>query len=196
MDSPDAATDQKPVIVICAWNADETGWDPVEDLSGQIWSPDGARTVLVPATAPETLALTLSAQLLDRRARALLLVGRTRRGKGYRMQIRAENRGLDDSERIEALGPCVARTTAPTVDILDALKDAGFSAEASSEAEDDAGNYLLYSVLSHLTEGGETPAIGLLRAPRGESDESMTRAIKTVAGVIARQLAPLPRGRI
>ena len=35
----DTPPDHRPAIVICAWDAGETAWDPIEDLSGVPWSP-------------------------------------------------------------------------------------------------------------------------------------------------------------
>lgn len=187
--------DQRPAIVICAWDADEAAWDPVEDLSGLPWNPPGARTVAVPADDPEALAETLSAHLNDQRTRALLLVGRTRRSDGFRMQMRAENRSLDGGARVNDIGPSIARATAPVAEIVRALNEAGLAADASSDAEEDAGSYLLYRVLANLAEGPDTPAIGLLRAPEHEADAAVQRAVKTVAQAMARHLSPLPRSR-
>lgn len=189
------SSDHRPAIVICAWDAKEAAWDPIEDLSGQPWSPAGARTVAVPAAEPDILASTLSAHLSDGRTRALLLVGRTRRSDGFRVQIRAENRTLDGAGRMNRVGPSVARATAPVADMVRALNEAGLTADASSDAEDDVGSYLLYSVLANLEEGVDTPAIGLLRAPEGEGDAAVTRAVKTAAQAMARHLSPLPRSR-
>lgn len=187
--------DPRPAIVICAWDADESGWDPVEDLSGLPWSPPGARTVAVPADDPEALASTLSHHLSDQRCRALLLVGRTRKTDGFRLQIRAENTAPDGVHRREGVGPSVARATAPVAEIVRALNDAGLSAGATSEAEEDAGSYLLYRVLSNLPDGADTPAVGLLRAPENEPDAAVQRAVKAAAQAMARHMAPLPRAR-
>lgn len=191
----DQPTDTRPAIVICAWDAGETGWDPVEDLSGQPWSPTGARTVPVASAAPETLVSTLSAHLDDRRCRALLLVGRTRSHDGFHLQMRAENRSPDGADRRDGVEPSVARATAPVAEMVRALKEAGIAARATSEAEDDAGNYLLYRVLANLPDGTDTPAIGLLRAPANEPDAAVQRAVKTAAEAMARHMAPLPRSR-
>lgn len=188
-------TDGRPAIVICAWEPGESGWDPVEDLSGEPWSPVGARTVAVPAGAPEALASTLSAHLADQRCRALLLVGRTRQKDGFRLQLRAENRSPEGVHRTEGVGPSVARATAPVADMVRALKEAGLAAGASSEAEEDVGNFLLYRVLASLPDGADTPAVGLLRAPEGEPDAAMQRAVKTAAQVMARHLSPGGRSR-
>jgi len=187
--------DQRPAIVICAWEADASGWDPVEDLSGEPWNPEGARTVPVAAGDPQRLATTLAEHLQDQRCRALLLVGRTRRSEDFRLQMRAENRTPDGAGRAEGNGPSVARATAPVAEIVRALHEAGLRADASSEAEEDVGDYLLYQVLANLPEGLDTPSVGLLRAPEHEPDAAVQRAVKTAAEAMTRRLAPLPRSR-
>lgn len=189
----DTAPDRRPAIVICAWDADDAVWDPIEDLSGQPWSPDGARTIAVPAAEVESLADTLVDHLRDDRTRALLLVGRSRRAEGFQLQMRTEKRGT--GERGHDVSPSVARATAPAAEIVRALSDAGIEAHATSDAEDDVGSYLLYRVLSGLTEGADTPAIGLLRAPAQGNGGAAQRAVKTAAQAIARNLSPLPRAR-
>lgn len=195
LDPKDDALDYRPALVICAYDADEAGWDPVEDLSGEPWNPVGARTLAVAGGEPEALATVLSAHLEDRRCRGLLLVGRTRRSAGFRLQIRAENRALDGAGRLDEVGPGMARATAPVADIVRALNEAGLPADASSDSEEDAGSYLLYRVLSGLQDGPDTPAIGLLRAPEHEPDAAVQRAVKAVAQAMARHLSPLPRSR-
>ena len=191
----EAAPDYRPALVICAYDVDEAGWDPVEDLSGEPWSPSGARTLAVAGGEPEALAAVLSAHLDDRRCRGLLLVGRTCRSDVFRLQIRAENRALDGGRRLDTIGPGMARATAPAADIVRALNEAGLAADASSDSEDDAGSYLLYRVLSGLSDGPDTPAIGLLRAPEHECDAAVQRAVKAAAQAMARHLPPLPRSR-
>jgi hypothetical protein len=188
-------TDPRPTIVICAWAPDESGWDPVEDLSGEPWSPSGARTVAVAADDPETLAATLSAHLDDPRCRALLLVGRTRHADGFRLQMRAEDRAPDGVRRIGGVGPSVARATAPVAEMVRALHEAGLSADATSDAEDDVGSFLLYRVLTNLPDGSDTPAVGLLRAPEDAADAAVQRAVKTAAQAMARHLSPMGRSR-
>lgn len=195
LDPEDEASDYRPALVICAYDADEAGWDPVEDLSGEPWNPAGARTLAVAGGEPEALATVLSAHLHDRRCRGLLLVGRTRRSDGFRLQIRAENRSLDGAGRLDEVGPGMARATAPVADIVRALNEAGLTADASSDSEEDAGSYLLYRVLSGLQDGPDTPAIGLLRAPEHEPDAAVQRAVKAAAQAMARHLSPLPRSR-
>lgn len=191
----EAAPDFRPALVICAYDVEEAGWDPVDGLSGEPWSPVGARTLVVAATEPEALANILSAHLDDRGCRGLLLVGRTRRSDAFRLQIRAENRSLNGGRRLDGVGPGMARATAPVANIVRALNDAGIAADASSDSEDDAGSYLLYRVLSSLPDGPDTPAIGLLRAPEHESDAAVKKAVKTVAQAMALHLSPLPRSR-
>lgn len=195
MAEPDqTTTDTRPGIVICAWDATETGWDPVEDLSGEPWNPNGARTVPVPADAPEALASILAGHLNDRRCRALLLVGRTRKAEGFQLQMRAENRSVE-GERVDDVSPSVARATAPVGEMVQALKEAGLPAGATSEAEDDVGSYLLYHVLTGLPDGTDTPVVGLLRAAENQPAASVQKAVKTAAQAMARHLAPLPRYR-
>lgn len=187
--------DHRPAIVICAYDADEAGWDPVEDLSGRPWSPLGARTVAVAGGEPDAVARNLAAHLEDRRCRALLLVGRTRRSSAFRLQLRAERRSLGGVPPLDGVGPSIARATAPAADIVRALNEAGLTVDTSSDAEDDAGSYLLYRVLSGLPEGLDTPAVGLLRAPEQESDEDVHRAVKAAAEAMMRHMSPLPRSR-
>lgn len=191
----EADPDHRPALVICAYDADDRSWDPIEDLSGEPWSPSGARTVAVPGGEVEALADVLANHLGHQRCRGLLLVGRTRRSDAFRLQIRAENRSLGGGRRLDNLGPGLARATAPVADIVRALQEAGLPANASSESEEDAGSYLLYRVLSGLPDGPDTPAIGLLRAPEHEPDASVQRAVKTTAETMARHFGPLPRYR-
>lgn len=141
------------------------------------------------------MASTLSTYLSDDRCRALLLVGRTRKAEGFRLQMRAENRTSEGIHRPDDVSPSVARATAPVGDMVRALQEAGLAAGATSEAEDDAGSYLLYRVLTSLPDGSATPAVGLLRAPEDESDDAVQRAVKAAAQAIARHLSPLPRSR-
>lgn len=191
----EATPDTRPAIVICAWDMDDGAVDLVEDGSGEVWNPTGARTITVAAADPDSLAATLSGHLCDQRCRALLLVGRTLRSDGFRLQMRAESRTSDGSRTLGGVGPSVARATAPVSDIVRALNEAGLAAVASSDAEDDVGSYLLYRVLSNLPEGIDTPAVGLLRAPQHELDTTVQQAVKTAAQAIARQMSPLPRSR-
>lgn len=187
--------DRRPAIVICAWDPAEAGWDPVEDLSGQPWSPTGARTVAIPADDPEQLVATLSHSLRDPSCRAILLVGRTHRIGGFRVQMRAENRALTGGAKLSRTGPAMARATAPVADMVRALNAAGLDADASSEGEDDVGSFLLYSILTSLPDDADAPAIGLLRAPADVSAEAVQKGVKAAAAAMARSLSPLPRAR-
>lgn len=186
--------DRRPAIAICAWDPNFTAWDPVEDLSGDPWSPVGARTLPVPgSSSTEALAAQLSAMIASGECGALLLVGRTAHPGAFRLQMRAENRCLDRSDRLDHTGPGVVRATAPTAEIVRDLTAAGLSALAASDAEEDAGSYILYRILNDLPDGAASPAIGLIRAPSDAPNAKVQAAVKTAASVIARHLAPLPR---
>lgn len=186
--------DRRPAIAICAWDPSFTAWDPVEDLSGDPWNPVGARTLPVPGSSSiEALAAQLSAMIASGECGALLLVGRTAHPGAFRLQMRAENRCLDRSDRLDHTGPGVVRATAPTAEIVRDLTAAGLSALAASDAEEDAGSYILYRILNDLPDGAASPAIGLIRAPSEAPNAKVQAAVKTAASVIARHLAPLPR---
>lgn len=184
--------DRRPGIAICAYDA-APGWDLVEDLSGEAWSPAGARTVSLAADEPARLAEQLGDRLKSGDCRAVLLVGRAAKSVGFRMQMRAENRVLGQDQRLLQTGPGLARTTAPVADIVRAINAAGLPAEATSEVEADAGSYLLYRVLVELADGPHTPAVGLLRTPPSADETSVKRAVKAAASVMAGQMALLPR---
>lgn len=186
--------DRRPAIAICAWDLSFTAWDPVEDLSGDPWHPVGARTLPVPGNpSAEALAADLSERLRSGECGALLLVGRTVHPGAFRLQTRAENRSLNGAERLDHTGPGIARATAPAAEIVRALSDAGLNALAASDAEEDAGSYILYRILNDLPDGPASPAIGLIRAPSDAPHAKVQLAVKTAASAIARHLAPLPR---
>lgn len=195
MPDPDAASpdDRLPLIVICDYDADDPVWDPVEDLSGTHWRPPGARVLSLGGEDPERLFDSLSGCLRDGRCRALVLVGRTSDPGAFRIQMRAENRDLGGTGRLSDALPSLARTTLPVAGVVEALNDAGLSAKATSEAEPDAGSYLLFRALSELPDTVEAPAIGLLRIPREASEEAGRKAIKATAAVVAAQLSPISR---
>lgn len=192
IDGP-GSVDRRPGIIICAYDGEDDGWDLVENLSGEIWSPVGARAVPIAAADPDELVSTLAARLSSGDCRAVLLVGRTHKGSGFRVQMRAENRSLDYKHRLSSTGPGIARTTAPVADMLRALTAAGLQAEASSEAEEDVGSYLLYRVLADLPDGPLTPSIGLLRAPAPANEAAVRKGIKAAASAMASHLTLLPR---
>ena len=82
--------DRRPGIVICAYDAEDPVWDFVEDLSGRLWDPPGARTVAVPADEPNALAHALTERLREGGCQAMLLVGRSTRGPHPRRGQAAE----------------------------------------------------------------------------------------------------------
>lgn len=183
-------SDRRPAIVICAWEQNDAAWDLFEDLSGQPWSPDGARTV-----TPDKPDLESLRDLLDSpNCRALLLVGRSRSNDAFRVQMRAENRDGEDGVRLAPTGPGVVRATAPVADMVRALTAAGLTAGSTSDAEQDAGSRLLYRVLSALRDDQATPSIGLLRAPSRAPVDDVRRAVKAAAeAMMGRQSAALAR---
>lgn len=191
--TPEYRTDRRPALVICAYDPDDTAWDPVEDLSGTPWSPQGARTIAIQPAEPEALVATLRDQLAQRDCRGVLLVGRTHRSDAFQVQMRAENRALTGGSKLSSTGPAIARTTVPVADIIRALSDAGLSASASSDGDEDAGSFLLYSILTGLPDGIDAPAVGLIRAPALMSAADLNRGVRIAAGAIARHLSPLPR---
>lgn len=186
--------DRRPAIAICAWDLSFNAWDPVEDLSGDPWNPVGARTLPVSGDASaEALAARLSAMIADGECGAVLLVGHTVHPGAFRLQTRAENKRLIGTERLDHTGPGVVRATAPAAEIVRDLTAVGLNAVAASDAEEDAGSYILYRILNDLPDGPASPAIGLIRAPSDAPNAKVQQAVKTAASAIARHLAPLPR---
>jgi len=185
--------DRRPGLLICAYETDDPAWDMVEDLSGRLWDPPGARTVTVSAADSEALAGALMTRLKTGECQAALLVGRSSRAPGFRIQMRAENRAPGQNRRLSQTGPGIARSTAPVVDMLRAIEEAGLDVDASSEAEDDVGSYLLYRMLSEWADSPEAPAIGLLRVPGPADERLVSKAVRAAASAMARRLAPLPR---
>jgi hypothetical protein len=186
-------TDRRPALVICAYDRSGVGWDPGSGLSGETWNPVGARAVIVPSDEPHALARTLSNQLIDPDCRGLLLLGHAERGKGFQVQMRAENRALDGGGKLSTTGPAIARSTAPVAEILRALQEAGLDAAATSEGREDVGSYLLYSILTRLPDDVDAPAVGLLRVPAHASPSDLDQGVRLAATAIARHLSPLPR---
>lgn len=189
-----ARPDRRPALAICVWNPDYPTWDLVEDLSGEPWSPPGARTQPIRGDRDaQALAGRLIVALKDQDCAGLLLIGRTSHPGPFRLQMRAENRRLEGSGRLDETGPGVARVTAPVAEMLRDLTATGLPAIAASDAEEDAGSYILYRSLADLPDSLNSPSIGLLRAPDGATEEAMRTAIKAVASAMARHLTPLPR---
>lgn len=188
--------DRRPGIAICAYETDDPVWDFVEDLSGRLWNPPGARTVAVPADEPDALAQSLADCLRRNDCQALLLVGRSSRAPVFRVQMRAEGRTPGEGRRLSRTGPSIARSTAPVADMVRALHEAGLKADASSDAEDDVGSYLLYRLLSELPDSPDAPAIGLLRTPQPADEAVVSKGVKAAASAMARRLSPLPRAAV
>ena len=193
LDIAETETAGGPAILICAYDPGDDAW-PLDDASsGPPWSPPGVRSITIPGGDSEGLATRLSERLAQRGCRALLLVGRTQRGDGFRVQMRAEHHRPEDGETGYGTGPSLARTTAPVADIVEALHAAGLAAGASSESDDDAGSYLMYRILTALPDGVDVPAVGLLRAPEGLPAELVRRGVKAAATAMAGRLGPISR---
>ena len=148
------------------------------------------------STLARALAALITGQLEDADCRAVLLVGRTRKSNGFRVQLRAENRALDGGKKISQTGPALARATAPAAEMVRALIDAGLAADATSDSEEDTGSYLLYRVLAALPDNADAPSVGLLRIPASLNVDQLRLGVQTAAAAMARHLSPLPRARV
>lgn len=184
----DPATDRRPLIAIVPWDSGFRAWDPIESPSGEVWHPRGACALTLTADQTEAQADNLIQQLHDHALAAILLVGRSSATGTVHIQTRAENRIPGTQERDDPLGAGVVRATLSTAEILRDLDQAGLSARAVSEAEDDAGSQCLYRILSHLPDGGATPPVGLIRLPRDMAPEQVNLTIRTVASAVSRHL--------
>ncbi len=182
--------DRRPAMLVCVYEDADPVW-PMATLEGA-----NARILAVGPDDPAVLAGFITGQLDDDACRAVLLVGRTRKADRFRIQLRAENRALTGGKKLAATGPSVARATAPASEMLRALGDAGFSVDATSESEDDAGSYLLYRVLTALPDHADAVAVGLLRTPATLSPQEARRGVEATALAMARHLSPLPRARL
>lgn len=192
----EAQPDRRPAILVCVYETDDPAWAALEDMAADGWNPQTARARPIGPGDPDMLAGLLTGQLDDADCRAVLLVGRTRRSDGFRVQMRAENRALIGGSKLTRTGPAMARATAPVAEMVRALNDAGLSAEATSESEEDAGSYLLYRILTALPDAVDAPAVGLLRVPATTDTQSLRSSIRTATGAMARHLSPLPRARL
>ncbi len=188
--------DRRPAILVCVYEADDPAWAALDDPSADPWSPTSARTRPVGPGDPVMLAGLISGELDTTEGLAVLLVGRTRRSDGFRIQMRAENRALSGGAKLTSTGPAMARATAPVAEMVRALNEAGLNADATSESEEDAGSYLLYRVLTALPDNVDAPAVGLLRAPFSVDSDRLRRGVRAAAGVMARHMSPLPRPRL
>ncbi len=187
--------DRRPAILVCLYEADEPLWSAMETQGISSRSPTGARVRSLGPEKPATLAESIARQLGNADCRAVLLVGRTRKSNGFRVQMRAENRAVIGGAKISLIGPALARATAPAAEMVRALADAGLAADATSESEEDAGSDLLYRVLTALPDNLDAPAVGLLRVPISLQVDQLRLGLETATAAMARHLSPLPRAR-
>ncbi len=182
--------DRRPAMLICVYEDADPVW-PL-DAAGTAT----ARIRALGPNAPDALAGLITKELDDEACRAVLLVGRSRKSDRFRIQLRAENRALSGGRKLVVTGPAVARATAPASEMVRALSEAGFPADATSDSEDDAGSYLLYRVLTALPDNADAVSVGLLRTPAGLEPDAARRGVEAAAMAIARHLSPLPRTRL
>lgn len=187
--------DRRPAILVCAYDAADPLWSVIDAESASAWSPPGARFRTVGPGDPAALAGLITGKLDDADCRAVLLVGRTKKSDGFRVQMRAENRDLTGGKKLSQTGPSLARATAPVAEMVRALIDAGLSADATSDSEEDVGSYLLYRVLTALPDDADAPSVGLLRSPASLTADQLWLGVQTAATAMARHLSPLPRAR-
>lgn len=185
--------DRRPAILVCVYETADPLWNALDGDAD--WTPPGARLRPLGPGEPADLADRITGELDHADCRAVLLVGRTRKSDGFRVQMRAENRALTGGKKLSQTGPSLARATAPVAEMVRALIDAGLSADATSDSEEDVGSYLLYRVLTALQDDVDAPAVGLLRAPSAVNEAQLRLGIQTAATAIARHLSPLPRIR-
>jgi hypothetical protein len=186
--------DRRPAILVCVYETADPLWNALDGDAD--WTPPGARLRPVGPGEPADLAGRITGELDHADCRAVLLVGRTRKSDGFRVQMRAENRALTGGKKLSQTGPSLARATAPVAEMVRALIDAGLSADATSDSEEDVGSYLLYRVLTALPDDVDAPAVGLLRAPSTLNEAQLRLGIQTAATAMARHLSPLPRARL
>ncbi|WP_426039264.1 hypothetical protein [Brevundimonas sp. DC300-4] len=187
--------DRRPAILVCVYESDDPLWTAIDEEAAR-WTPPGTRLRPVGPDDPAALAALITGQLEDADCRAVLLVGRTRKSNGFRVQMRAENRALDGGKKISQTGPALARATAPAAEMVRALIDAGLAADATSDSEEDTGSYLLYCVLAALPDNADAPSVGLLRVPASLNVDQLRIGVQTAAAAMARHLSPLPRARV
>lgn len=185
--------DRRPAILVCACETADSLWS---DLNAEGWSTPTARFRPLGPADPAVLASLITGELDEADCRAVLLVGRTRKSPGFRLQMRAENRALTGGKKLSQTGPGLARATAPVAEMVRALNEVGLTAEATSDSEEDVGSYLLYRVLTALPDDADAPSVGLLRAPASLDGEQLRLGIQTAAAAMARHLSPLPRARL
>ena len=94
-----------------------------------------------------------------------------------------------------AEAPKLCRAARDLADMVRAMNAAGVAVSASSEGEEDDGDYLLFRILNALPDGVDAPAVALLRARADLTGPAVTTGVKAAAGAIALHLSPLPRRR-
>jgi len=188
--------DRRPAILVCVYEADDPLWSHLDADGASGWTPPGTRLRPLGPGDPAALAALITGQLDEADCRAVLLIGRTKKSDGFRIQMRAENRALTGGKKLSQTGPGLARATAPAAEMVRALTEAGLTADATSDSEEDVGSYLLYRVLTALPDNADAPSVGLLRAPASLDGEQLRLGVQTAAAAMARHLSPLPRARL
>ncbi len=188
--------DRRPAILVCVYETSDTIWPAMDADETAGWSPPGARVRSLGPDDPAALADAISSHLGCADCSAVLLIGRTRKSNGFRIQMRAENRAPTGGKKVSSTGPAMARATAPAAEIVRALTDAGLAADATSESEEDVGSYLLYRILTALPDNADAPSVGLLRTPISLTDDQLRLGLQTAAAAMARHMSPLPRTRL
>ncbi|WP_396592838.1 hypothetical protein [Brevundimonas sp. R86498] len=188
--------DRRPAILVCSYDPHDPAGLAAGDADGQPSDSGSARTLTVGADDPGALADLISHKLAKAECQAVLLVGRTRRSDGFRVQMRAENRGLTGPAKWSDTAPALARTTAPVSEMVQALNEAGLAAAATSDSEEDAGSHLLYRILTALPDDADAPAVALLRVPLALEPSEARRGVAVAADAIARHLPLMPRERL
>ena len=182
----------------------------VERLIAQAWAPRGARVRAL--VAP--VRWGGSAEMIDQALResgcdGALMLGVAGKAREFRVEMRARNhadRRRPDADgklwrnaKIDPTGPAVARSTAPVVEMMRAIQDAGYPSVASSDAGDYLCNFTLYRLLTGVGEGVDGPPVGFLHVPRFfERDgvdvpvelDDLERAVKAAATAFAFSLMP------
>ena len=185
--------DTRPGLIVCAFDRPRPGWDLVEDLMGRLWSPPGARTVMIAADQPVPLARSLHSELATPGVRGLLLVGNAEVGDEALIPLRALNRSADGVDRASDDGPGVVRSTAPAAEMIRALAQIGMVARIEPDGATGAGGYLLYQILASVPDTELAPSVGMVLLPPNLEPEATREAVKAAASAMATSLSPLPR---
>jgi pyroglutamyl-peptidase len=209
----DAHSLARPGLLMCGFGPfpaapDNPATRVVEALRDRCWRPLHARIAY--ATVPTLwrgAAEAVQDAMLSQRCDAVLMIGVAVKARGFRVEMRAQNRtaasrpdasgAVLGRDRIDHTGPGVARATAPVADIVRALRDEGLPVQPSSDAGSYLCNYTLYRV---LTGSGESaaPTAGFLHVPQAREtagpDAASTladieRAVRAAARAFAAALA-------